>query len=395
MKHKLFNVVNYFTLRTYGIIKYASSIQKITVYPAIEESFGIMYGRIYFDVVLDETLFDNLDENEEREIDSYFANSSSSSGSQFVSYPLEPRRSIETKYLKSLKAFFDMYNTLSLSLTILANKSLSEKIEVNISSLDILPEFLYLNRFWNDLNFSLSAYRNVYHNFFDDDCRWNHFLFSLPKLEDSKVKPELLVSDIELFHNGIGELRWIRHLFEHYLLPVKIKGNKVVEEIWVEANQLLESLENDSDSSYGINIPLLKKILHEKLEAEIYHDYRRQKLNTFFANYPIQNHDYVLLNDYNIYVINNIHIDKNYSMQFCGQKINNDLCRGKRSSNFTLESIINYLKNDEFKTYSQKFNWKQRSLVVSWLKRKKIEIKLKNHPFYKKIKKNEKDEYWD
>ncbi len=139
----------------------------------------------------------------------------------------------EKNYLKKLKDFHDIYLTISTFTLEILRSSLSQDVRITIRSLEKFPEFNYLDKYWNDIDFSKQDYENNYKIEFLDD---KHLHFLLYRHEEkfiygSNNNKDFIISDKEIYSLCRWPLSDIRFFLISAEIPIKIEGNKTINNI--------------------------------------------------------------------------------------------------------------------------------------------------------------------
>jgi hypothetical protein len=122
------------------------------------ESYGKEYVRIYFNVELNEA-FRELPIEQRLLINNYFSNTSSRSGHEFVSCLIDSytqQRNGKFGYsnkLREYKEVFDCYKILCSFLVKFLETRIGSHIKIKIENMEWHPQFLYVQKLWEDTNF--------------------------------------------------------------------------------------------------------------------------------------------------------------------------------------------------------------------------------------------------
>ncbi|QNF32510.1 hypothetical protein HUW51_07140 [Adhaeribacter swui] len=228
-------VIDYFHLRIRGLIRYKHLIRDIKIFIERVEYYGYDSFRIHFNVILNEENFDLMPVDDLVQIDKYFVD-------KYVSFLIkEGGYKSYRDHLKRLKEFYDLYNTLTTFLIKFLDATFSDTISIQIESPDNFPELNYVHRFWNDNDFSPSAYEQLYKTDLNVD---SYQFLSLHKLaQDSKefiktLSKSCWLTDKQIHRYFKGSRADVRSFVIQHQVPIKIKGYRTINKVLIEGNTL-------------------------------------------------------------------------------------------------------------------------------------------------------------
>jgi hypothetical protein len=365
-------LTEYFGKRITGISIFHKIIKGVTIIPEISESYGKDYCRVLFDVNINEKDINNLSYSEQELLNEYFSNSASISGHAFVSYPitLNKGRNENFGYAKQLsrfKEFYNCYNALTSIVVELCINLLNKNVKIDVRSLDNFPEFNYMQKAWNDFEFTLDSYEELYSIRFSDSVYQHKSLISihLSHIEFFEQNPErLLITDAILAEEHIASIASIRWFVIRHNIPIQVNNLFSIDAIWIDAENMLIALNKNSNEESEvkpfdyINIPRLKELINNLIQN--FSTTKKKTKNAIIASNII-----LTKNGKLIYVQS---VDKTLpENSFIGYELKINLEKGKRLFQVYSSNVERSVAFSEYQELKEKYSWKHKERVIRWL----------------------------
>ena len=353
------SVIEYFNLKIQGITKYQHLIKSIRVFLDETKSYGESYFRIYFKCDFKWEVWERLSAEDLFQTDKFFKD-------EYVSFLLnEGGYKFHKNYLKELKEFYDLYIILTTYL-IKSLDSLSEKFSIQIENPDNFPELNYVARFWSDIDFTADAYKKLYNIDLRRDSK--QFL-SLHKLaqDSKKVVKTLLVkcwlTDKVISYYYRGNLADIRNFLIRNEVPIKIKGYRTIDKVFIEGYTFKNIISILPDSEKPISEACIQYLINKNtgIQEEL-----KDKTKEFLQNYPIQMGDIIFIPDKKVVKIASIKV-KSDTIIFYYLVMNANLDFSERGGKFidADELVLKILSSQQYLDYKERFGWKSRQQVIN------------------------------
>ncbi|MCL4640901.1 MAG: hypothetical protein M5Z89_18035, partial [Olivibacter sp.] len=227
---------------------------------------------------------------------------------------------------------------------------------------------------------SIGYRREAGYSFEYDVHQWErlHKLANGCKKIYSENKMYFKVSDLEinkLFDLGINDIRF---LILHYGIPIKVKGIKIIDKVYIHALKLVEALKKEMES----DVLSRKNRLYEGLIKYLYDKYlglekskiidiqKAELLKRFF----IQKGDVLELRDGRIVIASSIEVNSydKVIIEYSILKVNLEI--GDRKRRVPLDSVRYVANGDEFKEYKGYTPSKRLSLLKKWMSKRKKKV---------------------
>lgn len=381
MNSYLVELNRFFSQRLQGIIAFKEDIDEVSIYVTRNETYGNDYYYIHFDIINKKTTPQNIYDvltNVFYKDNLFYLKAFESA--HFLIKKRGNRKGYDEEGLRLLKDFYDSYSIITKFLAEFL-VSIIPTSSLKINTLNGLPEFNYLLRYWSDKNFSFKNYQKKYNRKFTDDCdMYFSILEHSRKYKSSITNKTILVSDVELCNNStLININILRKKIIEYFVPFKIIGNKTADKIMFDILALRHFIYEKVKSDDKFNDSLLLLAINEYIDSfKIVKD----KKNLFIENYPIQINDFLLLKNERLKVkpivqVTDVNFD-NYQTFIIIKYINvtNDLKTGKKTGSCHLSYIEKVVSFSTYLSKTPKIGWLYRSQLLSlFSKQKKLMLK--------------------
>jgi len=366
------DIISYFNNRLLGIIAFKDLIKGITIHVFHAEIYGKEFFRIYYHIDFDEVKLENLPPSSFTKFNNHFACDISQSGFEFVSFEISDEFNKEER-AKNIKAFYDCYSTLTLSLVEFCHHFFGAKFPIRIQDLNGIPEVAYTHQFWLDSELPIWRF---YHEFginLNDAIRQHAGLVQLclkSLIVYQKYPEKFFITDQFLKEKALCTIKEIRNFLNDHQVPVYSANLYVIRELKIDVESLLNILKNNSeskeilfkysiDSKQIIDVVKLTQNKHYKLKKKFHK-----------KSGGISDGDLLLLNDEAMLVVDDI-IDKGDELQLNGFLMKKDLSIGKIKRKCDLNEIKAHLSKAEYEELQGKYQWALSERLVRWLKQNK------------------------
>ena len=175
-------------------------------------------------------------------------------GKPYYIFPLSThaelgQRSEKRKLLRILE-FKHIYESLALYVTLQFEKTLNPEISIKIKEIDLWPATSYAEKYLNHALYL--KFKKDLVGFEDDVLQWErlHKLANESKKIYFKDKAYFNITDSKI-NNIFGlALDDIRFLLLRYEVPIKVKGIKTIDKVYIHTLKLVETLKKDIKHEY-------------------------------------------------------------------------------------------------------------------------------------------------
>jgi hypothetical protein len=351
-------------------------IEEINISTEIQEVYGNLNYRIYFNVELSEGSYHNQSGENKTLINYYFANNNRSSGSEFISYSIRSKHDLspETyqRELTELKTFYDCYTSLTLFLANLLESEL-KNIKYKIQNLDNLQKFKRLNKFFEEVR-SRELYENSVGVNFESDIYQHEKLKSLSEQSNNDYdinKLNYYISDNTLLHGY--KKYYIRSFVLDEKIPIRFETVGVLEIVYINAvefkNKLILPVHKHSEWIIKNLHPkfLMEEILmaEKKFKRNNKKEINNQKKIKLIG---ICKGDVLYLKDTKLVAVKETLIE-NGNIFYKYIELTEKLTIRKRlgTGRISLNEIYKYLPQVNYEEYKTKFQWHSATLVKRYI----------------------------
>jgi hypothetical protein len=384
MDIEIFKLTSYFNERLYGIMLFKDIITGIKISLSNDINYGSEYMRVYFEVRLDENKMKSLAYKQILEVDKYFANNSHTSGVEFNSYIIYLHTSENkdkygyTNRMKRLKEFYDCYDTLTTLTTMICKSLLNENTPIIVKSIFHKPQYNYLQKFWNDIDFEKDNYETYYESDFEYDYLRHKKLLKLSEISKNdaiKNSSSYFITEQMIVDTYIINRSTLRQLILDNFIPIKIDNYQVINTILINADflyNIILHLEFEKgvfeDDEKFIDRKVREQARWKRLSKFIIELKNKLKHQNKNLTLNIEPSDIIFLKDEQVSIVNNIDDNDNLIIH---RNLRKDMVIGKRYKNTKIEDVVKFIKRNQFEELVGKYNWKELPLFKNWLKKKK------------------------
>ncbi len=354
-------------------INYNQYIKEIFIDYELTESFGNEYIRVTYNVGVNDDFY-NLSQNVKKTM---FIGKPSYIFTLFT-YAESGSRDEKRKLLR-ITEFKHIYESLAIYVILQLENTLNPETSIKVKALDLCPEVTYAEKYLN--NALYLKYGNPATGFFADDVlQWDrlHTLAIRCKKVYADEKAYFSITDAKINSLSGLSLDDIRFLLIRHEIPIKIKGIKTIDKVYVHTLKLVEALKKDiKDEYFSWNKILYKELItylyNNHLDSEKLKIIGRQKTE-FLQQFIIQKGDILQLKDGRIVVANSIGIDLQNAViiEYSILKVNLQISSRKRK---IFSTDVAYVLNEadflEYRTYTPS---KRISLLNKWMSKRKKKV---------------------
>jgi hypothetical protein len=320
--------------RVVETITYRDYIKEISLDYELDESYGNEYIRLNYQVTINEA-FKSLPFNKQEKM---FRQD------RRTIFPISTHAQLgkisqKQKLLKIIE-FKQIYESLAAYIALQFESELNQETAIKIKGIDFWPEANYASKYLNEGLYV--KYRDRGRWVFESDVRqWErlHRLAISSKKTYTKDKANFNITDASINELFDIEVESIRYLLLSYNIPIKIKGIKTIDKIYIHTVSLVEALKKEIKDKYQNG----RRDSYKHLIAYLYDNYlSSEKLNIvasqkniFIENFIIQSGDILQLKNGQIVVTNKIEIGKNNSVYITYAILKADLQLSFEKSNRT------------------------------------------------------------
>ncbi|MCR6640093.1 MAG: hypothetical protein NVV82_14170 [Sporocytophaga sp.] len=354
----------FFIEKISSINEYKENITEVIVRPEICDSYGRPYFRTYVDIkhnfMLPFKPRHEYSENDHKNYRAYLSLNgySNTNGEQFVSGQLT-----DNNYLRDLQKNFDLYKTATAFFCELFKRVLNDSnIELTIISTRDLPHEKYLDNFLYKLDYSKSAFYQIFGEGIEEKVSTDLYLQELDisrNSSDNRNDYILLESDLKIIFEG-----------EYYVAVIKkfqlkfIKDYKDIRYFNIyEVYEIFQSGQINNEKS--------KKFLEEKIKthvASINADI--EKKEKLLKSLPVKMGDILICKkswgSNELMLVKLLEIDLSYRVDLKCQFIKADLKVGLQKKNVEMKDVLYVLSESEYNNLTQKSALKNSAAIIRW-----------------------------
>lgn len=375
--HKL---IEHFTNRLVGIIKFKNLVRSITLDAWEIESYGRKYYRAVFETTFIDKAIETLPIEQIKEIDDHFADNVHVSGVAFVSYITESnhynhKKYDDEQYLKRLKEFDDSYTLLGSFITSFL-EACAPDIIVYAKSLDSYPQFNYVRKFYREQSLTTEDYKHFYRSDFYRDVRDYSELYNRNKKID---KERFLREKITITDEEISKETWIyKENIRKFALACKVPfiaiGGKTLDAFYFDMHALMDALQDERNSDHIKNIPGDRLSIYIEKRLREHKKQLPGKQLAFLKKYPIQYGDIILLHNEKIGIVTIVEL-KNNVVFFEYKIVRTNLSPGRHSSSCQEKDVFKVLPGKELERLKTRYDWRSIDQLRRYFGRRVKEIK--------------------
>ena len=290
----------------------------------------------------------------------------------------ELRRGGEKRKLFRIIEFKHIYESLGIYVILQLENALNPETSIKIKGIDFWPEANYAEKYLN--NALYLKFKNDMVGFEDDVLQWDrlHKLANESKKIYVKDKAYFNITDSKI-NNMFGlALDDIRFLLLRYEVPIKVKGIKTIDKVYIHTLKLVEALKKDIKHEYFYR----NKVLYQHLITYLYDNclYAEKfqiidaQKSKFLEHFVIQTGDILQLKNGRIVVSSSAQIDSKNEIiiEYLILKVNLEVSERRRQIPFNDLAYI--LKKDDFLDYKNYTPSKRILLLDKWMSKRKKKI---------------------
>jgi|GEM_PF-872512 len=351
-------------------INYRQYVSEVKIGYEYDEGYGNEYIKVNYKVTVNGS-FDELSPDIQRTM---------FNGTPHYIFSLSTHAQLgrisERRKLLRMVEFKRIYESLASYVTLQFENALGPDVSIKIKGIDFWPEGNYAEKHLENVSY-IGYKRDASYSFEYDVSQWGrlHELANGCKKIYTENKIYFKVSDLEiseLFDLGVNDIRF---LVLRYEIPIKVKGIKIIDKVYIHALKLVEALKKEigGDTFHrknGLYLKLIKYLYDKHLDSEKSKIIDIQKAE-FVKRFIIQKGDILQLKDGRIVMANSIEIDSHNKIiiEYLILKMNLELSERRRKIPF--DNVVYVLNGDDFKEYKDYTPSKRLSLLKKWMSKKK------------------------
>lgn len=370
-----FKLSDFLFTRVQETIDYKQCIEEVSIGYFHTENYGNEYIRVSYEVAVNEN-YEKMPLDEQKEMflkarDYTFSLSTHKENFQY---------SKKKKLLRFIE-FRHIYESLASYAVLQLERHLKPGTPIKAEGIDLWPEANYVEKYI--LSGLYERYNQIMHSDFKwDTSQWDR-LHQLAKKSVKiyrKEKEKFNITDIEL--NDLFDLKLdtIRSTLLHNEIPIKIKGIKTIDEIFIHSARLVKVLKkeiNNNEYVQTYKLPIYKRMITYLYDNYLTSEKERiinYQQSNFLMHFIIQPGDILQLNDMRIVMANSISIDARNKIKVEYVILKNNLDPGQRTRAIGFENILYLLRKDDFSEFVNKNSIKHQSSLNRWMSKRKMKL---------------------